>query len=178
MQDLDGSNEYSLEQIQEEQKILNNELVVPAYRKFCRDNRLNFHFQDELHKEAFSPEIAHKEFELHEEAMNLFNRLKPEFNFFNGKVVHFHFTTTSGDFDYQTWEIEDFLKDISEDLHYFRPSEKLRAHYAKNRFSTSLLRFFNTINIPISASQKKLKTKEDKKLKKRLEKLRKAISSA
>jgi|TARA_B100001971_G_C17923349_1_gene398949 hypothetical protein len=168
------NNNYNIEQYEEERKILNNELVCPAYRKFCRDNGLNFHFWDELPKEDFNPEISQKELKLHEEAMNLFNRLKPEYDFFNGKVVHFHFTTTSGDFDFDTWEIEDFLKEISEDLRYFRPPEKF---YANKRFSNSLLKFCNTTAIPIPVSQEKRKIEEDKKLKKRIEVLRKALSS-
>ena len=29
-------------------EMINNEIVVAAFRKFCRENNLNFHFWDEL----------------------------------------------------------------------------------------------------------------------------------
>lgn len=94
-------------------KEVNNELVVPAYRQFCRDNDLNFHFWDELPKEAFDLKISGREFELHKEAMDLFNRLKPEHNLFRNQFVTFWFTSWAGDFDYTTKDVEGFIRDHS-----------------------------------------------------------------
>jgi hypothetical protein len=44
-------------QAKEEYRELNNELIVPAYRRFCEELNLRFHFWDELPKDSYDPEI-------------------------------------------------------------------------------------------------------------------------
>jgi hypothetical protein len=47
-------------------KEINNELVVPEYRRFCDNFNLPFHFADELPSGSIPPEILHKELRLHQ----------------------------------------------------------------------------------------------------------------
>lgn len=111
-------------QAEEEYRQLNNELVVPAYRKFCEELNLPFHFWDELPKDSFDPEISRAEFQLHKEAMNLFNKLKPELVLFKDNIVKFQFTSWDGTFSYDLWPIQDFIEKISDELFYLKNLEK------------------------------------------------------
>jgi endogenous inhibitor of DNA gyrase (YacG/DUF329 family) len=152
---LTGSD---FEYLVEEHKKLNNELVIPLFRNFCREYGLNFHFWDELPEGLYDPKIADKEFELVNEAMDLFNRLKPEFSFFRGKIVRFKFTSWDGDFKYVTWVMEEFLELISNELSYLRSLTE-----------NILLRYFIRGPKPISK-------REDDELRKRLNALRLKLS--
>jgi hypothetical protein len=107
-------------QAEEEYREINNELVAPAYRRFCHELGLPFHFWDELPKESYDSEIAHGEFELHKEAMNLFNRLNPEVVLFKDKIVRFQFTSWDGTFSYSSWPIQEFLDKTSDELFYLK----------------------------------------------------------
>jgi len=111
-------------QAEEEYRELNNELVVPAYRRFCEELNLPFHFWDELPKDSFDPEISHGEFELHKEAMELFNKLKPELVLFKDNIVRFQFTSWDGTFSYDLWPIQDFIERTSDELFYLKNLEK------------------------------------------------------
>lgn len=138
-----------------EHALINNELVVPLYRSFCKDNGLKFHFWNELPKEDFNPVVADKEFELHKEAMELFNQLKPEFNFFKGKIIQFKFTSWAGDFEYNTFEMDEFLKFVGDELRYLKSIQS-------NSFYKCFINPFG-----------KHRLKENTKVQKRLENLRK-----
>jgi len=116
--------EMSFDKWVNERTKLNNEIIVPAYRQFCKENSLAFHFWDELPKEQFNPEIALEELMLHHEAMNCFNNLKPKFVLFNNKIYTFHFTVWGGDFEFMEWEIEDFLNQAHEQVNRVGGLEK------------------------------------------------------
>lgn len=110
-------------QAEEEYQDLNNELVVPAYRRFCEEFNLPFHFWDELPKDSFNPEISDIELDLHKEAMDLFNKLKPELLLFKDKIVRFQFTSWDGTFSYDLWPIHDFIEKTSDELFYLKNLE-------------------------------------------------------
>ena len=103
---------------------LNRELVVPAYRSFCAELDLPFHFWDELPHSEFDEKIGSGEFGLHNEAMNLFNALKPEFVFFKGDVVSYQFTDWGGDFQYDRTPVDQFLAETADRLFYLQHLEK------------------------------------------------------
>lgn len=92
-------------------KEANNQLVVPAYRQFCRENGLAFHFWDELPPESFRLSVSNREFKLHQEAIELFNRLKPPFHTFRGEVVSFHFESWDGQFSWRAVSLDQFMRD-------------------------------------------------------------------
>jgi hypothetical protein len=133
-------------QAEEEYRELNNELVVPAYRRFCEELNLPFHFWDELPKDSFDPEISHGEFELHKEAMDLFNKLKPELVLFKDNIVRFQFTSWDGTFSYDLWPIHDFIERTSDELFYLKNLEK-RSEIVSSilAFVISLLFFIATV---------------------------------
>ena len=99
---------------EDEQTRLNNEIIVPAYRQFCRENNLAFHFRDELPNELFNPEVEMEEHKLHQEAMNCFNNLKQKYVLFNNKIYTYHFTDWGASFEFQSWQIDDFLNQANE----------------------------------------------------------------
>ncbi|MEK7780471.1 MAG: hypothetical protein AAB370_03090 [Verrucomicrobiota bacterium] len=99
---------------EEEFKDLNNEVVVPAYRQFCRENGLEFHFWDELPPGCFNLKTANREFGMHKEAMELFNKLKPQFHVFRNYVVTFQLTSWGLDFSYHAEPLDVFLSKHSE----------------------------------------------------------------
>lgn len=113
-----------LEQLQDEYQQLNNELVVPWYRRFCREYGLPFHFWDELPGEEFDPKVAEAELLLHKKAMDLFNHLKPEVTLFKDKIVRFQFKSWDGEFSYTTWSVNEFLAKASDELFYLRNLEE------------------------------------------------------
>lgn len=96
---------------EDQYKDLNNELVVPAYRQFCRANGLNFHFWDELPEKEFDLKTSRRELEFHKEAMDLFNRLKPEYHLFRDNVISFQFISWGGDTARETKRIEEFFQE-------------------------------------------------------------------
>lgn len=97
-----------------EYKDVNNNLVVPSYREFCKKNGLLFHFWDELPEVKFDPAIADKESKLHREAMQIFNALKDEVVLFREKVIRFQFTDWGGAFEFDAWPLKDYLETTSE----------------------------------------------------------------
>ena len=101
---------------------LSHKLVVPAYRKFCRQNGLNFHFWDELPKGDFNLKVASAELELQMEAMGLFNALKPEYDFYEGNVISFRFSCWDGHFEHTSQPSADFLNQAAQNQ---RQLEKL-----------------------------------------------------
>lgn len=109
---------------EEEFRDLNNEVVVPAYRQFCRENGLDFHFWDELPEDQFNLKMAKGELELQREALSLFNQLKPPFHFFRNQIVSFQFTSWGGDFDYQAEPMEKFLTNHSELVELLAKTER------------------------------------------------------
>jgi len=102
-----------IEKWEKERQELNNELIVPAYRRFCKEFNLPFHFWDELPEGSHNAKISLAENTLHREAMNLFNRLKPQFVIFKDRIVTFRFEDWAGDFKYKTWSIDNFLDETS-----------------------------------------------------------------
>jgi len=111
MSNLDSFNES-----EEKRKKINNELVCQSYRDFCKQNDLKFHFWDELPANKFNAEISTKEMKLHHEAMNCFNNLKPRFVLFDNKIYSFHYTDWGGDFNYECWEIQEFLNQTYDEI--------------------------------------------------------------
>ncbi|MCD6569546.1 MAG: hypothetical protein J7L53_02460 [Deltaproteobacteria bacterium] len=135
-----------LAESEKEYRELNNELVVPAYRRFCEELNLPFHFWDELPKDSFDPEISHGEFELHKEAMDLFNKLKPELVFFKNKIVRFQFTSWDGSFSYDAWPIQDFIEKVSDELFYLQNLEnRFKIVSSISAFGSFLLVFIATV---------------------------------
>ena len=111
---------YSLE----ERRELNNELVVPAYRSFCEELELPFHFWDELPRSEYDVGIAVREDRLHMEAMNIFNRVNPELSFFKGDVVRYLLTGWEGEFDHKRTPVNEFLEQAADRECYLRHLEK------------------------------------------------------
>lgn len=70
-----------------------------------------FHFWDELPEEHFDLEITLDEFHLFEEAMNIFNKLKPDVTLFEDHVIRYRFTNTSGDFDFKKIPVSEYIAD-------------------------------------------------------------------
>lgn len=106
------------EQAEAEYRELDKELVVPAYRRFCEEFELPFHFWDGLPKADFDAEIASNEMSLHKEAMDLFNRLKPELVFFKGNVVWYQLRSWDGAFTYSKVALSDFLEEAADELFF------------------------------------------------------------
>jgi|GEM_PF-5683925 len=95
--------------MENQKKIINNSVVIPEYRNFCKDNGLPFHFWNELPKESFDPELAKNERELHKEAMDIFNLTKNPYSYLNKNLIKWRFTDWGGDFEYESEPIEGFL---------------------------------------------------------------------
>lgn len=98
-----------MDDFEEEYRIINNGLVVPEYHKFCKNNKLNFHFWSKLPKDQYNPEIGQKESLLHNEAMDLYNKSKNRYHYFNGNVVEFYFTEW-GYFNFKNYSIPEFIQ--------------------------------------------------------------------
>jgi hypothetical protein len=110
--------------IQNEYDRLNNELVVPSYRAFCKAYRLSFHFWDELPEDEFDRDISERELALHKDAMSLFNRLKPEVQVFEGHAVQYRFTCWDGSFEYERAPLDKFAESVGDQLFYLRHLER------------------------------------------------------
>ena len=78
---------------------------------------------NELPDSAFDVEISGREDLLKEEALNLFNRLKPELVLFKGDVVSYQFTDWGGDFTYERTPVNQFLEETADRLCYLRHLE-------------------------------------------------------
>lgn len=89
-------------------------VAMPAYRRFCRENGLEFRLLDEPPEKLFDRARSRREFELHEEAMALFNRLQPSRHVFHNKVVKLDLTPWLPEFGYDAEPIDDFLRKHSE----------------------------------------------------------------
>lgn len=109
---------------QAEFKEINNELVVPEYRRFCDEFNLPFHFADELPPGSIPSEILRKELRLHQEAMDIFNEVKPAFASFKGDVIAYRFTDWGGDFTYVRKSATDFIAEAADRLVYLHHLEK------------------------------------------------------
>lgn len=87
-----------------ERKDINNNLVVPLYRDFCKRFGIKFHFGDEINDfdPNKHPSILHDEMPLHGKAMDLFNFFfNSLYHPFRDGLVSFRFTDWGGDFDYE-----------------------------------------------------------------------------
>jgi hypothetical protein len=80
---------------------LNNELVIPEYNKFCEENYLT----------RLNNVSGARWFKFHEEAQNIFNKLKKRYHYFRGRIVAFHFTRWF-EFSFEEWSIEQFLNEV------------------------------------------------------------------
>ncbi len=109
----------------EEIKELNDELVVPAYRRFCRENGLKFHFQDGELRGRRDRRIFEEEFKLQHEAMTLFNRLKPEYHLQGNQVVSFQLIAWGLDIKLRRTTVEDFFQKHAELLSQSKRDENL-----------------------------------------------------
>lgn len=103
-----------------ERRRINNDVVVAEYRAFCRAAGLPFHFWDELPAGAHDVRVGEHEFRLHEQAMNLFNVLKPEFSLLGSDVIEFRFTDWGGGFSYRAIPIHDFLSEVEDERRRLR----------------------------------------------------------
>ncbi|HPN32643.1 MAG TPA: hypothetical protein PKY81_16950, partial [bacterium] len=111
----DGSYIYSdLIQGMDKDRNINNELAVPAFRKFCRDNNLNFHFQDELPKSSQVPEISIKEFPLIQRALELFNFLHPRYYYYKGDIISFDFSGLFQDMVAEKYTLDSFISKMDQ----------------------------------------------------------------
>lgn len=105
-------NEFNL--FEEERTKFNNEIVVPEYRKFCRENELKFHFWDEIPEGKNDYEIYIKESELHKESMVCFNNLKTPFVYNGKRISRYNFEDWSGGIKRETWNEDDFFNETAE----------------------------------------------------------------
>ncbi|UCG64396.1 MAG: hypothetical protein JSW12_17455 [Deltaproteobacteria bacterium] len=99
MADDDTSDRASA--FEQRYQALNNELVIPEYNKFCEENYLT----------GLNNARGAGWFKLHEEAQNIFNKLKKRYHYFQDKIVAFHFTRLF-EFSFEEWSIEQFLSDV------------------------------------------------------------------
>jgi len=102
--------------MENQKKTINNSIVVPEYRNFCKNNDLPFRFWDELPKESFNSELARKERELHKEAMDIFNSTKKPYSYFDKNLIKWRFTDWGGDFEYESEAVEEFIAKKEEEL--------------------------------------------------------------
>lgn len=98
--------------------------MVPSYRRFCEELGIPFHFWDQLPESDFDPAVARKEVPLHKEAMDLFNRLKPELVLFKGDVIGFQFTDWGGGFTYTRIPLSDFLETAADDKFFVQKLQR------------------------------------------------------
>ncbi len=83
--------------------------MLPAFHQFCRDKGLNLQGCDP---------------ELHEEATELFNQLKPHYSFFRGHIIHFHVWSWDRDLLQTSQPIEEFLVQAAQDQERLQKFEK------------------------------------------------------
>ncbi|MFW6026544.1 MAG: hypothetical protein ACOCRX_09395 [Candidatus Woesearchaeota archaeon] len=118
--------ESDIEEYQEKYKYLNDNLVVSSYRKFCKDLNLPLHFWEEISDEYYNSEISLEETKnFNPEAMDLFNIIKPDVVFFEGKVIRYQFTSWT-EFTFADYPVGEYLEETSDNLFYLK---KLEEHY-------------------------------------------------
>lgn len=104
---------------EQEYRELNNELVVPQYNAFCKHLGLTG-----LLTATTGRESGRSRLDYHNEAMNLFNRLKPEYVAFKQQVVRYQFTEWGGRFEFQATPTNVFLDETADRLYYLQGLEK------------------------------------------------------
>ncbi|MBM7558175.1 hypothetical protein [Halanaerobacter jeridensis] len=136
------NNKSDFEKYKEEYRDINNNLVIPSYRKFCKELDLPFHFWNELSKEDFDPRISLEESPLHKEAMEIFNIIKPEVVLFKDKIIKYQFTSWDGQFRYNSWSVSQYLEKTSDELFYLKKlEESLEKDLEKNDSQVDMLIF-------------------------------------
>lgn len=109
------------------EKEINNELIVPAFWKFCRALHLPLTFgeQNSESVQPWNPDSFFKEMLAgsHKEALDIFNSLRPEYYFYKGQVVRFKFTNAMGDSAYDIRPVKEFLNETSDKLFYLKALE-------------------------------------------------------
>ncbi len=93
-------------------KELNNELVIPDYKEFCLDKKIQIPSMGDALQSTYSGLKKHNE--LLENSLNLYNKIKRKYHFFKSRIVMFHFSTAS-DFTYEEFSVEEFIN-ITEGL--------------------------------------------------------------
>jgi hypothetical protein len=106
-----------------EYREINNELVVPQYDALCRELGLGALLSAPLDTSAGRSRLHH-----HNDAMNLFNRLKPEYTVFKNQIVWYQFTEWGGRFRYEATPVASFLDETADRLHYLQGLEKRYLH--------------------------------------------------
>jgi hypothetical protein len=104
---------------EQEYRELNNELVVPQYDSLCRELGWNALFDAPVETSR-----GRRRLEYHNEAMNLFNRLKPEYVVFKNNIVWYQFTEWGGRFAYEVKPAALFLNETADKLYYLQCLEK------------------------------------------------------
>ena len=103
-----GRSFKNYEEFEVEKCRLGKKLAMPAYKKFCRNNGLLFHFWDELPESSFNTEIAFKEKSLHWAASDLFNNQKKSFEVFENKIINYNINS-SLEPEWEEYDIRDFI---------------------------------------------------------------------
>lgn len=123
----------SFEDWVEEKKVINNNLAVPLYRKFCSEYGLKLHFGDEI--KNFNPDkhapIVLDETPLHGEAMALFNFVNRYYHPYEKGLVSFVYTDWGGDFDYEILPLEKVASEME-----LKDVDIKRLKYESATFST------------------------------------------
>lgn len=99
----------------EEKKDINDNLVIPLYRRFCREYGVNFHFGDQKYAldENILSAIRLEEIPLFGQALSLFNYIKQPYHAYKEGLVTFNYTSWDS-FDYRKMYMEDTAKMLSE----------------------------------------------------------------
>lgn len=106
-----------------EYREINNELVVPQYEALCRELGLSALLSAPLDTSAGRSRLHH-----HNDAMNLFNRLKPEYVVFKNQIVWYQFTEWGGRFRYEATPAASFLDETANRLYYLQGLERRYLH--------------------------------------------------
>lgn len=140
------------------EKEINNELIIPSFWKFCRALHLPLTFgeQNSESVQPWDPDIFYKEMLAgsHEEALDIFNSLRPEYCFYKGQVVRFTFTDSMGDSAYDIWPVKEFLNKTS-DKHFYLKVLESRFNYVLQLAAIGwamLVFFFMSALFPSSGS--------------------------
>jgi hypothetical protein len=89
-------------------------VATPAYRQFCSDLELPFHFWDELPESSFDVKISAAENRLHPEARSLFNLFGPWLALHRGAIIRFKFDVAYGSVDVETMGVDAFLGKVED----------------------------------------------------------------
>lgn len=85
-------------------------ISTPEYRKFCNDNKLDFHFWDLIPEDQFDPAIARKETRLHWNTRILFNKTKAKYTVYNNQIIDYYFDEWVEPSFSEIFELEEFVK--------------------------------------------------------------------